>query len=48
MDFNHQQISFVKSAIRIAGYVAVPLSLTAAAMLLIISEIVGIVEEIGH
>jgi hypothetical protein len=44
----HQTISFIKSAIRIIGYIALPISIIAAAMLLILSEIVGVVEEIGH
>jgi hypothetical protein len=44
----HQNISFVKSAIRIIGYAVIPLSLPWAAAILIISEIVGVAEEIGH
>ena len=41
----HQQISFLKSGIRIIGYVFLPISISSAAVLLIISEIIGIVEE---
>lgn len=42
----HQTISFIKSGIRILGYMLVPVSLIAAAFVLIFSEIVGIYEEL--
>ena len=42
----HQQISFVKSAIRLLGYGALWFSLDIAVILLILSEIVGIGEEL--
>ncbi len=42
----HQIVSFIKSAIRIAGYCFLPYSLEIAAIILILSEIVGIVEEL--
>ena len=42
----HQLISFVKSGIRIIGYVCIPFSLGWSAALLILSEIVGIAEEL--
>ncbi len=42
----HQIISFVKSAIRIVGYGFLPYSLEIATIILILSEIVGIVEEL--
>ena len=42
----HQQISFLKSGIRIIGYMFLPINLASAAVLLIISEIVGIIEEL--
>ena len=42
----HQQISFLKSGIRIIGYMFLPINLASAAVLLIISEIIGIVEEL--
>lgn len=42
----HQTISFIKSAIRIAGYIFIPFNLLFAAILLILSEVVGIVEEL--
>jgi len=41
----HQIVSFVKSAVRIIGYVLIPFNLYAAAFILVISEIVGIWEE---
>jgi hypothetical protein len=42
----HQQISFLKSAIRIVGYAFIPYSLETATILLIFSEFVGIIEEL--
>ena len=42
----HQQISFIKSGIRILGYGALWFSLDIAVILLILSEIVGIGEEL--
>jgi len=42
----HQIISFIKSGIRIIGYVLIPFNLVAAAGILIISEAVGIIEEL--
>jgi|TARA_R110002050_G_scaffold18502_1_gene54011 hypothetical protein len=42
----HQQISFTKSGIRILGYGALWWSLDIAVILLILSEIVGIGEEL--
>ena len=42
----HQLISFIKSGIRIAGYVCLPFSMLAAVILLVISEVIGIVEEL--
>tara|TARA_R110000744_G_scaffold44452_1_gene99190 strand:+ start:378 stop:575 length:198 start_codon:yes stop_codon:yes gene_type:complete len=42
----HQQISFVKSGIRILGYICIPFSLVWAAAILIISEVVGVIEEL--
>ena len=41
----HQIISFVKSGIRILGYLFIPFDLGAAVALLVVSEAVGIVEE---
>ena len=42
----HQQISFLKSGIRIVGYFFIPFSLVTATTLLILSEIIGIIEEL--
>ena len=41
----HQIISFVKSGVRILGYIFIPLDLGAAVTLLVVSEAVGILEE---
>ena len=43
---NHQMISFIKSGIRILGYIFLPFDLTIAMGVLIFSEIIGIVEEL--
>ena len=42
----HQQISFIKSGIRILGYVCIPFSLVRATVFLVLSEVVGIIEEL--
>jgi len=42
----HQLVSFLKSAVRITGYVALFWSIGLDAVILIISELVGIVEEL--
>ena len=42
----HQVISFVKSGIRILGYIFIPFDLGAAVTLLVVSEAVGILEEL--
>lgn len=42
----HQIVSFIKSGIRILGYVLIPFNLFWAAGLLVVSEIVGIIEEL--
>tara|TARA_R100000734_G_C3302613_1_gene93148 strand:- start:280 stop:447 length:168 start_codon:yes stop_codon:yes gene_type:complete len=42
----HQRLSFIKSGIRIVGYCFLPYSLIGAAALLVISEVVGIMEEL--
>ena len=42
----HQRISFIKSGVRILGYCFIPFSLVFASMLLILSEIIGIIEEL--
>ena len=43
---NHQRISFIKSGIRILGYVCIPFSLIGATVILILSEVVGVYEEL--
>ena len=42
----HQIISFVKSGIRILGYIFIPFDLGVAVTLLVVSEAVGIIEEL--
>lgn len=44
----HQEISYIKSTIRIAGYCALLINFTIAALILVVSELVGIAEEIGE
>jgi|TARA_R110000782_G_scaffold250870_1_gene338329 hypothetical protein len=42
----HQIISFIKSGIRILGYLCIPFNLILATSILIVSEVVGIYEEL--
>jgi len=42
----HQTVSFIKSGIRILGYVLIPFDLFWAAGVLVASEVVGIIEEL--
>ena len=42
----HQIISFIKSGIRILGYCFIPFNLVISTILLILSEVVGIIEEL--
>ena len=42
----HQIVSFIKSTIRIVGYIYLPINLLVAAILLIMAEAVGIYEEL--
>ena len=42
----HQKVSFIKSAIRILGYTFLWYNLDIAAILLILSEVVGVLEEL--
>jgi len=42
----HQMISFVKSGIRILGYMFLPFNISMSVTLLIASEAVGILEEL--
>ena len=42
----HQKISFIKSGVRILGYCFIPFSLGWATAFLILSEVIGIIEEL--
>ena len=42
----HQIVSFIKSGIRIIGYCLIPIDLLTAAIVLVLSEVVGIIEEL--
>ena len=42
----HKIISFIKSGVRIVGYCFIPFSLVTATILLILSEVIGIIEEL--
>lgn len=44
----HQHISFIKSAIRITGYMLLVHNILLATAFLVASEFLGIWEEIGH
>lgn len=41
----HQIVSFIKSGVRIIGYCFIPFNLIVATTLLILSEVIGILEE---
>ena len=41
----HQLVSFFKSGVRVVGYFFIPFNLVAATALLILSEVIGIIEE---
>lgn len=41
----HQIVSFIKSGVRIVGYCFIPFNLVIATILLVFSEVIGIVEE---
>lgn len=41
----HQQISFIKSVLRIAGYAFLVVDLRVATIVLVISEVFGLIEE---
>lgn len=42
----HQTISFVKSGVRILGYMFIPFNISVAVTLLVVSEAIGILEEL--
>jgi len=41
----HQIVSFIKSGVRIVGYCFIPFNLVVATIVLVLSEVIGIVEE---
>lgn len=41
----HQIVSFIKSGVRIVGYCFIPFNLVYATVLLVSSEVIGILEE---
>lgn len=43
---NHQLISFLKSAVRISGYILLCSNLWIAVPVLVFSEVIGIIEEL--
>ncbi len=42
----HKIISFIKSGVRILGYAIIPFNLVVATIVLIFSEIIGVIEEL--
>ena len=42
----HQIVSFIKSGVRILGYALLPFNLVVATIVLIFSEVIGIIEEL--
>ena len=42
----HQLISFLKSGIRLLGYVLIPFNIPIVVGVLVVSEIIGIIEEL--
>ena len=42
----HQLVSFLKSGVRLLGYVFLPFNLYIAMGILLVSEIIGIIEEL--
>lgn len=44
----HQTISFIKSGLRLLGYGLILVHLNTAVAFLVFSEVVGVLEEIGH
>jgi len=42
----HRYVSFIKSGVRILGYGLIPFNLAAATVVLIFSEIIGVIEEL--
>ncbi len=44
----HQKISFLKSGLRFVGYFLLPFDMALACIVLVLSEVLGIVEEVGE
>ena len=42
----HQLVSFIKSGVRLLGYIFLPFNLYIAMGVLLVSEIIGIIEEL--
>lgn len=42
----HQLVSFLKSAVRITGYLALPFGIELGVFILVLSELIGIIEEL--
>ena len=42
----HQVVSFIKSGVRLLGYIFLPFNLYIAMGILLVSEIIGIIEEL--
>lgn len=42
----HQRISFIKSSIRLIGYILIPINIINAVFVLVVSELIGIIEEL--
>jgi len=42
----HQLVSFLKSAVRITGYLALPFGIGLGVTILVLSELIGIIEEL--
>lgn len=42
----HKYVSFIKSGVRILGYAFLPFNLVIATIILIFSEVIGIIEEL--
>tara|TARA_Y100001938_G_scaffold8229_1_gene10109 strand:+ start:443 stop:598 length:156 start_codon:yes stop_codon:yes gene_type:complete len=42
----HQIISFIKSGVRLLGYIFLPFDLYIAMGILLVSEVIGIIEEL--
>jgi len=42
----HQIVSFIKSGVRIIGYCLIPYNLLIASIVLVISEVIGVIEEL--